>query len=148
MKVEIDLGKLLNFYDSYAGEYDLDSGDGFRAFMLDYICGYEKEQNEDWADDHTDYAKRPLVSGDILYNSPDEVALVLEKMKELIKTKGLVTVADYYLFSNKPAAIQSVYYNWGWRDMKGAYAFSRNNNGNFVYGLKLPDLMPIEHFKG
>lgn len=149
MKVEIDLGKLLNFYDSYAGEYDLASGDGFRGFILDYVCGYEKEQNKDWADNHINYAKYPLVSGDILFNTPDEAALVLKKMKECIQTKGFITVADYYIFSSQFCAIQiqSVYYNWGWRDMKGAYVYSRVDHGDSVYGLKLPDPLPIEHFR-
>lgn len=148
MKVEIDLGKLLNFYDGYAGEYDLASGDGFRAFVLDFVCGYEKEQNENWADDHTNRVKPPLVYGDILYNSHNDAELVLKKMKERIKTKGLVTVADYYIFSNQPKTIESTYYNWGWRDMNGAYAFSWVDHGNLVHALKLPDPLPIEHFRG
>ncbi len=151
MKVEIDLGKLLEYYDRFGRDYDLDSGDGFRAFMLDFVCDYEKEQNKDWADDHTNYAKRPLIHVDILFNTPDEAALVLKKMKECIQTKGFVTEADYYIFSNQSSAIQSDYYNWGWRDMKGAYVYSYTDwvdHGNSVYGLKLPDPLPIEHFKG
>lgn len=146
MKVEIDLGKLLEFYDSYASKYNLDSGDGFRAFVLDFVCGYEKEQNEDWADDHTDYAERCSFSNDILFNSYNETELVLKKMKECIKTKGFVTVADYYIFSNQ-SIIDSDYSNWGWRDMKGAYAFSWVDHGNTLHGLKLPDPLPIEHFR-
>ena len=146
MNVEINLGKLLNFYDSYAGEYDLASGDGFRAFILDYVCGYEKEQNEDWADDYTVYAKRPLVSGDILFSSRDEAELILNKMKELIKINGLVTVADYYNIAyQKP---ESTHYNWGWRDMKGSYVYSYNDHGTETWGIHFPEALLIKHFRG
>ena len=68
------------------------------------------------------------------------------KMKERIKTVGFVTVADYYIFSNQSAAIESVYYNWGWRNMNGAYAFTWIEKGNLVHTLKLPDPIPIEHY--
>lgn len=44
MKVTIDLGKLLEFNDRYGKKYGIGCGDGFRAFILDFLVRTEDEK--------------------------------------------------------------------------------------------------------
>lgn len=163
--IMIDPEKLIEFFDRHQEEscgyrYDISTTDELRQFLHDFchnevdfgfgfICKKseksDKEQNKDGADDHTNNAERRLYFNNVLFNSRNEAEFVLKKMEERIKTVGFVTVADYYLFSLKPAAIESVYYDWGWRDMNGAHLFSWLDNGYLKHTLKLPDALPIEH---
>lgn len=143
MKVTIDLGKLLEFYDRNGKEYSIDCGDGFRAFILDFVCS---EMNETSTETNYQYRRRPIFN-DILFKSRDTAEQVIEIMSERAATKGFVTIADYYHFANQKV-IESIMYNWGWRDMKGAYVYGYNDHGTEAWGIHFSEALPIEHFRG
>lgn len=151
MKILIDTDELVEFFGEGWDCYDICSKAELRVFLARFckqkIEGEksDKEQNKDGADDHTNNTERHLYFNNILFNSRNEAELVLKSMEERIKTVGFVTVADYYLFSLKPAAIESVYYDWGWRDMSGAHLFSWLDKGHLKHTLKLPNALPIKH---
>lgn len=140
MEVTIDLGKLLEYYDKNAKKYDINCGDGFRAFILDFVCDKTKETSTETNYQHC----RPVVD-DIRFKHCDTATQVLKKMRELVATRGFATIADYYHFAyRKPT--ESIMCNWGWRDMKGTYVYCYSYCGETVYSIRFPDAMPIEHY--
>lgn len=158
MKVTIDLGKLLEFYDEHSESYDLSDGNGFRAFALDFVCSGEKEE-EDWnKEDWTDYSIKKMKTdtldefGDtyisIVYDNREAAEYVLQKMKDILKERKLVTVADYAFLSNQKP--ERGMYDLGWTKLNTAYVYSYSclKDGKEVWGIHFPETLPIEHFIG
>lgn len=158
MKVTIDLGKLLDYYDEHSHSYDLSDDNGFRAFMLDFMCSGEKEE-EDWnKEDRTDYSTKKMKTdtldefGDtcisIMYDNRDAAEHVLQKMNDILKERKFVTVADYVFLSNQKP--ERGMYDLGWTKLNASYVYSYNclKDGKKVWGIHFQDALPIEHFRG
>lgn len=138
MKITIDLGKLLNYYDEHSHSYNLSDGNGFRAFMMDFLVEAEDEQkrNDEYVEEHSCL----LV---IRFKSRENAEAVLRRMKDTIKDRGWVTVADYYRYANQTPEIS--FYNMGWPELQRSYVYSfRDADGEEVFCIYLPRPMRIE----
>lgn len=156
MKIEINLGKLLEFYDMCSENYDLTDGNGFRAFVLDFVCHGDRE--EDWYQREEiggystdiDVKSNTLDAfGDtcisIMYDTREAAEYVLSKLKDILRERNIVTVADYARVSNQKP--ERGMYDLGWTKLNNAYVYSYNctKEGKTVYGIHFPEVLPIEH---
>lgn len=157
MKIEINLGKLLEFYDMCSENYDLTDGNGFRAFVLDFVCHGDREEDWHQRDDADGYSEDVKVEsstldefGDtcvsIMYDNKQAAEYVLQKMKDILRERKIVTVADYVRLSNQKP--ESSMYDIGWTKLNNTYIYSYNcmKDGKEVWGIHFPEAIPIERY--
>lgn len=130
MKVTIDLGKLLEFHGEHAYEYLMVSPKGFQAFMMEFLAQAE------------DVEERSCLQA-IRFKSRENAEATLRRMKDKIKDRGWVTVADYYKYANQTPEIS--FYNMGWLELRCSYVFSFHDvDREEVFCIYLPNPMHIE----
>ena len=137
MKVTIDLGKLLDYYDEHSHSYNLSDDNGFRAFMMDFLV-----QSEDEKKKNDDCIEKTLYFPDVQFKTRFEAESVLGKMKKEIDATGFVTVADYYDYSGQKAECD--YCHWVWINLNMSYVYSISEHGIESFGIHLPNPMRIE----
>ena len=158
MKIEINLGKLLEFYDMCSENYDLSDGNGFRAFVLDFVCHGDKE--EDWyrREEIGGYSEDVKIKSDILinfddistsivYDTKEAAEYVLQKMKDILCERKIVKVADYVWLSNQKPEREMYYFGWANLNSTYIYSYGCEEDGNVVYAIHLPKALPIAHFE-
>ena len=82
-------------------------------------------------------------SREITFDSRQRAEEVLARMRRELSKRGILTVADYYIFSNQTPV--STQYDFGWWKLDQASIYSYTGKGGVrVYGLRLPEPMPID----
>ena len=81
--------------------------------------------------------------GEITFDSKRDAEIVLGTMKNYLKRKGLILVADYYKIAHQRP--ERTYYNWGWQNLNATYIFNYTTGGKTVYGIHLPEPIYVEH---
>ena len=148
MKVEIDLGKLLDYYDRNGHDYDLSYGDGFRAFVLDFIVDEKRYAKSKETCDEDNFMLYEMV-----YSKREDAEQVLANMKKVLKDEGIVTVADYYRLSNQARSPSETYKNIqiykhkGWFDLSSTNTFVYSYDDGYVrkWQIHLPEPISIEY---
>lgn len=81
--------------------------------------------------------------GEITFDTKRDAEIVLGTMKNYLKKKGLILVADYYKIAHQRP--ERTYYNWGWQNLNATYIFSYTTGGKTMYGIHLPEPIYVEH---
>lgn len=76
----------------------------------------------------------------ILFKNRKDAENVLHTMQGYLKKKGFILVADYYNIARQRP--ESTHYNWGWKNLNGAYIYSYNDRGEETWGIHLPEPVP------
>lgn len=87
-------------------------------------------------------SRRYRDSKEITYGSRQEAEEVLRQMRAFLAKKGIVTVADYYVFSNQSPLPSHYDFGWWRLDQVSIYSFGKDAARRF--GLRLPEPMPID----
>ena len=76
-----------------------------------------------------------------------EAEYTLKMMRKRLKEQKVISVAHYYLLATKPEYISYGAYNYGWTNLDDVNVYSYMvKGGKRVWGLVLPDPLPIESY--
>lgn len=79
------------------------------------------------------------------FESRGEAIHILERMRDKIKKFGCITIAEYYYISGKPEYVSYKLFDYGWTNLNNVAIYSYlKKGGPRVYGLKLPDPLPVQ----
>lgn len=83
--------------------------------------------------------------GYVSFETREAAENTLNELKKLILKKGYATVEDYYILTNQPLDPECHRYGWKKMDDVSVYSYcDYRGKGKRIYGLRLPDPMPIE----
>lgn len=85
----------------------------------------------------------------IAFESRGEAEQVLKRMRKQLEKDKILTVAEYYLLAGEPRYISYPSYKYGWTKLNTVSIYSYcdyRGKGERIYGLRLPEPMPIENY--
>lgn len=123
--------------------------EAFRSFV------YRGKTSSGSFDDYTDYGSfsdggssrgsesrvKPSI-GEIMFTSEDSAARCLNIMRNKLRKESIILVADYYKIAGQTPS--HTHYDYGWANLNSAYIYHYSNKGERVWGIHLPEPMPID----